>query len=71
MFFVGVVIGFVVMTVLMHPVLTLRGIGWLAAFVLVAAGGLACACGDGDNGAPCVVYGVALAALLALTRASA
>lgn len=40
MFFVGLVIGFVVMTMLMHPVLTLRGVGWLAASVLVVGYGV-------------------------------
>ena len=67
MFFIGLVIGFVVMTMLMHPVLTLRGVGWLAASVLVVGGGLA----NTGNGVPCVGYGVALVVVLALTRASA
>lgn len=71
MFFVGLVIGFVVMTMLMHPVLTLRGVGWLAASVLVGGGVLACLCGNTDNGMPCVGYGAVLAVVLALTRASA
>ena len=70
MFFVGLVIGFVVMTMLMHPVLTLRGVGWLAASVLVVGGGLACLCGNTGNGMPCVGYGVVLVVVLALTRAS-
>ena len=71
MFFVGLVIGFVVMTMLMNPVLTLRGVGWLAAVTLLVGGLLACLCGNSDNGAPCIGYGVAVAAVLALTRASA
>lgn len=71
MFFVGLVIGFVVMTMLMHPVLTLRGVGWLAVSVLVVGGGLACLCGNTGNGVPCVGYGVVLVVVLALTRASA
>ena len=71
MFFVGLVIGFVVMTMLMHPVLTLRGVGWLAASVLVVGGGLACLCGNTGTGGPCGGPGVVLGVGRALPGASA
>lgn len=66
-FIFSFIVGWIVMTIIMHPVHTFKTICWAGAVLLVVCGAIACFLGNPGNGRPCVVYGIIGITILVLT----